>query len=428
MSRILHIAAHMGGGVGRALSGLLIDAKQQSLHEHHLVCLEKPEKQQFLDPLVHAGCKVTTAPDEKSLRLLITDADIVQLEFWNHPTLLRYICGEPLPPARVVVWCHTSGLHFPVIPAGLVDLCHRFVMTSACSLQAENISQLDAEVQRKLAVISSAAGMEQMPAIRRKSRTSLRAGYLGTLNFSKLHPDYISLLASVDDPTFSVRMVGDVANREILERRCREVGRPALLNVAGYSTNVTAELAEMDLFLYLLNPTHYGTAEIALLEAMALGVVPIVLDHPCEREIVEDGVNGFVVHDGNELAERIAWIQENDEVRLEMAVRAAKDVRERFSFPHQRESFTALYEEVIMMPKQRFDYREAFGATPAEWFHAFVADSAIYSDDGSIALPQGYLRHAMLEQKKGSVFHFASAFPEDAQLESWRHATEKRLQ
>ena len=49
-----------------------------------------------------------------------------------------------------------------------------------------------------------------------------------------------------------------------------------------------------DIFFYPLQPDHYGTAENALVEAMSLGLMPVVLDNPAEMAIVRDGETGFV--------------------------------------------------------------------------------------------------------------------------------------
>ncbi|ATX78640.1 Glycosyltransferase involved in cell wall bisynthesis [Mariprofundus aestuarium] len=425
MKQVLHITPHLGGGVGRALSGLLTAAGDSPNWRHRLVCLEQPEKRQFIDSLEQAGCEVTIAPDDAALQCMIADADIVQLEFWNHPSLIRAICELEIPPLRMVIWCHSSGLHFPALPDALFATCHRFVFTSACSLQAANVQTMDTVQRERLAIISSAGGMERLPLRNRDQRSSLRAGYVGSLNFSKLHPDYVALLSAIADSTLSVRMIGDESNRASLERQCADVGRPGMLDFAGYTTNVMAELAELDILVYLLNPTHYGTAEIALLEAMAMQVVPIVMGNRCEREIVEDGVTGFVVTDSESLAARVKWLRDHEQQRIEMGRRAAAFVRNQFTYARMIAQFELLYADVMALAKCRFDYAQVFGERPSEWFRAFVGAPLRFSDDGSVNMPQDYLRDAMYEQSKGSVYHFAGAFPKDALLLKWRDRLER---
>lgn len=423
MTRILHITPHMGGGVGRALSGLAMQAKRSGTHIHQWICLEKPEKRQFIDPLLDTGCEVSIAPTHGELISAVEAADIVQIEFWNHPTLIRLLCTASLPPMRLLAWCHTSGLHFPVIPKAIMSAAHRFVFTSSCSYEADEVRNLPETTRERLAVISSGGGLEQFPAPAcATTAPRLRAGYMGSLNFSKLHPDYVAMLAAVRDPGFTVRMVGDSLNRQLLEQQCRARGRPGLLEFRGYSTDVARELADLDLLIYLLNPMHYGTAEIALLEAMAMGVVPIVMDNGCERGIVEHGVTGFMVRDAAGLAETVEWLTEHPEQRIAIGQRAAEAVRATYTYRHMESAFDLIYHEAMTSEKCAFDFGTIFGRNPADWFRSFVRDAASFGDQGSVHLPDGGLRHAMFEPNKGSPFHYAAEFPQDRLLTAWASA------
>ena len=62
----------------------------------------------------------------------------------------------------------------------------------------------------------------------------------------------------------------------------------------GPTSNPAAALANADIFFYPLQREHYGTAENALVEAMSLGLAPLVLDNPAEKAIVQDGQTGFI--------------------------------------------------------------------------------------------------------------------------------------
>ena len=86
--RVLHLTPHLGGGVGKALSSLLIEAiKSDSAFDHTLAILEAPEKNEWLTKVVDQGCAVHIEPELDSLKALIENADIVQLEWWNHPLI-----------------------------------------------------------------------------------------------------------------------------------------------------------------------------------------------------------------------------------------------------------------------------------------------------------------------------------------------------
>lgn len=418
MTRVLHLTPHMGGGVGKAISGLVAEA---GAYDHRIVCLEQPEKSQFVEKAREGGCAPIFCPDPAALDDEIAAADIVQLEFWNHPATVAMLCSRPLPAMRLLVWCHISGLHQPAIPAGLLRAAAKFLFTSDCSLEAESVRAFrESGAASGLGVVSSGGGLDELPPPRpRLTAGPLTAGYLGSLNYAKLHPDFVSFAAAVAQPGFSVRMIGDETNRADLERQCREIGRADLLEFRGYRADVAAELADLDVLVYLLNPTHYGTAENALIEAMAMGIVPVVLANSAERHIVEDGRTGMLVADPASFAAAMAWLADHPEERAAMGSRAAAFVREQFSYHRMAGLFSTHYDVLLRRPKEEISFRPIFGDTPAQWFRAFQPDGTAFRDDGTVSPPDGMALFGVMEQSKGSVFHFGRSFPEDSLLRQW---------
>ncbi len=145
LSEVLHIVPHLGGGVGKALRSL-VDTSLDTRYRHSFILLERPQKTQFLRRIMDWGCKVIICPDSSQADALVSAADIVQLEWWNHPATFKFLCERDLPPMRLLVWCHVSGLHTPVVPVGLIRAADRFNFTSPCSYEAPYISSLDDSV------------------------------------------------------------------------------------------------------------------------------------------------------------------------------------------------------------------------------------------------------------------------------------------
>ena len=226
----------------------------------------------------------------------ISAADIVQLEWWHHPVVAGWLCSGIHPEMRLVIWSHVSGLHPPEILPGFVDIPHRFLFTSPCSLEHPSLAHRFLRPDPKYDAVFSSGGFDDFPEPPRRTYAGpTRAGYVGTLNFAKLHPRFLDYIAAVNVPGFTVALVGDPTTAAALQAQAGRLGITDSLEIRGYKSDVIGELARFDIFPYLLNPLHYGTTENALLEAMAMGVVPIVLDNPAERHIVRNGETGLII-------------------------------------------------------------------------------------------------------------------------------------
>jgi len=403
---VLHITPHLGGGVGKALSGLVCQAAESGQGvTHKIVCLEQPEKLQFVNIIRSCGCSVYLSPSEQELSLLVAEADIVQLEFWNHPAIPKMLSSVTLPAHRLLVWCHVSGLHTPKIPEGMLCVAHRFLFTSSCSYEAPEIVLLKESVKANLGVVSSGT-IDGIPSIPHRLTGSFRVGYVGSLNFSKLHPDFVKFLSAVRIPGFTVKVYGDPVTSAILKQQCNEVGRPELLDLCGYSEDIYKEFAKLDVLIYLLNPEHYGTAENALLEAMAMGIVPIVLNNPAEMQIVEHKKTGIIIESPEELADAIDWLVANPEEREKISEQASIEIRSRYTAIEMERKMNEEYKDLIKVTKKFFKYSSIFGKKPYEWFMSFQRNNTIITEQEFSNIAD--LKEInCLEKTKGSLFHFA---------------------
>ncbi|MCB2082269.1 MAG: glycosyltransferase family 4 protein [Rickettsiales bacterium] len=397
MAKILHITAHLGGGVGRALSQL---ALHDTTHDHAFLCLEPPEKPEIPERLKQAGIPVTIAPRREDAEPLLQDADILQIEWWHHPLMLAWLCAAPLH-GRLLFWSHTSGLHYPAFAPGMTALPHRFVFTSAASCNAPHAGE-------HTYVVPSSGGLDDFPLRPECTPPSpLRYGYVGSLNPAKLHPEFATYLDAVPREDFSVACYGDIVPDSPAHRTTRA-------RIMGFHSDPAEVYAGLEVLVYLLHPLHYGTTENALLEAMACGVVPIVGPHAVETSIVKHGETGLVVDSPAAFAEAATYLEDHPEAWRAMSRAATQDIRQRFSLGHTLHALGAHYAALLQEPPRSCAFTQVFGTTPETWFlRGMGGYSNLFTADRTTRLRYPFL----YETHKSSARHFLQYFPDSPALQ-----------
>ena len=82
---------------------------------------------------------------------------------------------------------------------------------------------------------------------------------------------------------------------------------------------------------------------------MAHAVPPVVTDVGGNREIIEDGVTGYIVPsaDHEKLGERISRLLKNKELARSMGERACKNIHAKFSLGTMLSRYEELYDSLL---------------------------------------------------------------------------------
>jgi glycosyltransferase involved in cell wall biosynthesis len=110
------------------------------------------------------------------------------------------------------------------------------------------------------------------------------------------------------------------------------------------ATEVTTYLASADVFVL---PSRAEGMPNALIEAMAAGLPSVVSDIPAHRELIEDGVNGFLAPDVRRFTEAIRRLLDDRELRRRVGSRAARFVREHLTIQRSAERYLELYRRIV---------------------------------------------------------------------------------
>ncbi|GBF33439.1 glycosyl transferase group 1 [Desulfocucumis palustris] len=418
----------MGGGVGNVISGIASSRDNSVIHQ--IILLEQPVHRKFLNIALAAGVKVVIQPGGRLLYDLIKNSDITIIHWWNHPKTAKLLRYFPAIPARVVLWTHVSCLTAPALHPRMLLISSMVWFTSPASYEAEEFLALPpGVVQEKTGVVHGCAGFDHLPGVEPEEHAGFNIGYLGYVDFSKLHPDFILFCKEVGIPGAKFILAGDAPAKDILTKQARKQGIKNEFAYLGHVENIYQVLMGFDVFGYPLLPGHTGTTENALLEAMAAKVPPVVLNQLAEKHIVRDGETGFLVSGRQEYGEAIRYLYNNPGKRREMGISARDYVLGKYSKSKILQSFYAGVEIVMKQPKKRICFKDIMGKTPAQWFasclgregHRFARSLLAGVDGQTPEIKRLILNCSPLlkGENKSSVFHYAREFPGDPMLRTW---------
>lgn len=331
--RILHITPHLGGGIGHVLLNF---SKHDTINFHSIVTLDYANAK-AIDFCSQNTIPLYSQPEPADIFGYILEADIIILHFWNHPLLYNFIVRHTLPASRIIIWSHISGAEVPnIITDKISAYGDIFVFTTPIS--NEIISK-----KYPVRVILSTGGVEHVANILHEKHEGFIVGYIGTVDYVKMHPQYIEIHKKISATKFLI-VGGD--NEKIISQSADN-----RFHFTGKVDDIKPYLAQMDIFGYLLNPKHYGTAEQVLQEAMAAGVVPVVLNNPCEESLIKHNKTGLVARNLDEYCEYVLLLQGNISLRNKLARQAQEFAKENFSLDKLTSEWNELFDEVIHLPK-----------------------------------------------------------------------------
>jgi L-malate glycosyltransferase len=255
---------------------------------------------------------------------VIKNVDIVLVHYWDSPFLAE-LFAEPIPDCRMVWWCH-KNIKYSQKELDYPDL---WIDTSPVQLNGW--------------YIWSTGDISRFLNLQPKPHKRFNVGYVGAMANKKLHPswDYMcqEIIKKIPDVLFTV--VGASENSENNHFRFIQ-----------QIDDIVPYLSEFDILGYPLHPNHTGTCEQVLGEAMAAGVVPVVMDNPAERSIVnESGMNGFVEKSKDDYVNAIETLYHLFPHRRVMSYRARERAKELYSLDTMIQKWNEVFTEMMLKPK-----------------------------------------------------------------------------
>jgi glycosyltransferase involved in cell wall biosynthesis len=418
---VLHVIPVLSrGGAARAL--LRAAAGARALGGAQEIASLRPAATSAAAHAGSLGLPLLDAPRREVLLERIAAADIVHVYFWNTPELHELLRAE-LPPLRLLVWVLVAGNTPPqVVTADMVERADSIVAdgpeTATIALFAE----------RTLAVIPPSVDADRVVPLQPKPHASFNVGYIGTVDFVKMHPRYAAMSVAADIPDARFVVCGSGDGFRTLAAQAEALGASDRFDLRGFVEDIGPVLATLDVFGYPLCPGNYSSTDLALQEAMYAGVPPVVLPHGGARHCVVDGETGIVAAGEDEYARALEHLHADAAERARLGRNAHEHARREWQPARLAERWSALYASLLRRPKRP---RRPVAAESLSGGAAFVAGLGGTAPQFATSLeapgsnPARAAERAIAQSPDalfrldGGILDYRRRYPDDPMLRLW---------
>lgn len=439
MFSILHITPHLNGGLGQVLLSTIKNANLHNSDFHHKIVVLEPlsEKSKklfskYIDCINEFEC-------EKSLSLEIKKADIIQIEWWNHPLIYKLLFLFNFPPCRIIILCHISGFYRPqIINKNIVNFSDIFMAATKATLN--NVifkSYSKAEINKKVKVVTYPPDLERLKNFSFKAHEEFNIGYVGTLDYSKLHFNFLSMSSKINIENAKFLIYGDDENNKLATESLKL--KKNKFEFRGFQPDIRKAFEELDIFGYPLSDTHFGSGEQVIIEAMYVGLPIVAFDNPAEKIIIKNGKTGILVKNEKEYIKAIEFLYNNPKKREEMGRNARENIIDRYSPKKCFDELNNIYLKFLSYKKTQHKlmtshdkiiidnkmdiclgaklFIDSLGADKNEFADSFFLrnrDNFNHLDTAIMNVEQ-----ALKVKTKGSMFQYLNFFSNDPYLNFW---------
>ncbi len=389
---------------------------------HSIISLDKNIHPFVTLRVKRAGVNIIKPKDLEATKKEIYKADIVQIHFWNNPLMYEFLLSD-LPPMRLLFWFKILGYHAPqVITEDLVNCSDYCLVSSPASLDLpcfQNVNNQDNKVSFAL----SPADLSRLKNIRSQNHEGFNVGYIGTANFTKIHPQFIQMSCNVDRNNLKFIVCG--GNDRDLKQVADEQGVSDRFEFHGYVDKICEVLETIDVFGYPLSPDNYATSEQALQEAMYAQIPPVVFNYGGMNSLVKHQETGLLVNSESEYTQAIEFLYDNPELRLKLGKQAQEYAQEHFQ-PHKTaQTMVDVYERLMSQPKNIYQGLSDNIDQPCEGFASSLGEKgepfwqSLQGKNLDIAHQKIAQASNVATFAEGGIFQYRNSYPTDPYLRLW---------
>ena len=432
---ILHISPHLSGGLGRVLlSTIKYSIKNNSTYHHELILTDsKPISSKALNIFSEYKKYIHIKKTNKFIKKKIIEADIVQVEFWNHPEIYKLLINFKFPRSRLIICSHISGFVRPqIINQNVIDFSDIFLSVSEIVKSNILFRRKNNLNLKKLKFIKFPIDIDRLKNIQKKAHKNFNVSYIGTLDYHKLHRDYLEMSNTINVPKIKFLICGDANDKIKIEEESKKYSKNKF-KFLGYVKDIKKILEITNVFGYPLNKHHYGTGEQAILEAMYAKIPVVAFSNKVEKIIIKDKINGLLVKNSEEYKRVIEKLYYNKKKSDEIGLKAHKHILKNFSPIKCFSELEKVYQKLIKKKKRLRTFKtslpigkknygarlfiESLGSQSNEFLKSFLNNGKVINNKINNAIKN--VETELKSKTKGSLFQYLHYFPNDSYLNFW---------
>ena len=364
MIKVLHLTPHYGTGVGTVIRNFAIyqNKNYKNFFFHEYFSLEYTNsytKKIFNKNKIKFSEKVYY--NINYLKKKISKSDIILVHWWNHPLLMDFLANQELPSSRVVFWSHITGKIAPnCITEDILKFPDKFVFTTPVSKSIPSFLKLPENIKKKMPVIWSTGGIDRVKIYKKKINKYFIVGYIGNLDFTKLHPEFIQICERSYKNNIRFVVVGKIVNNSLLDQATKSEIKNKII-FKGYVSEKEKWklLSQFDLFGYPLAKYHYGSCDQSIQEAMAAKIPIVTLNNSMEKKMIKNNFSGFVAKNINEYSNIVKKFSNISYKKKKFIINNARNFEEKnFSLNIMSEKWNSIFYKLLKIKKNKKKFSE----------------------------------------------------------------------
>ena len=165
--------------------------------------------------------------------------------------------------------------------------------------------------------------------------------HIGRFNEQKNHKGLLEMFRKLkaSHPQCRLELIGDGELRAEMEVHAQKLGIADSVSFLGSQSNVYPYLQKADLFVL---PSKYEGMPMTIIEAMGSGLAVVAADVGGIRDMLMDGVSGYLAHNQEEFLRACRMLMDDALLRCSIGQQAMVDSR-RFSAEYMAEQYCKAY-------------------------------------------------------------------------------------